>query len=77
MEANLMRTKFLYGWDALRVLQEAGYSGAGIQRVVIDIKHDDYAVMYVQKALDTDVLDVIIESPTALTRGQILVKAVD
>ena len=54
------RPKYLYGFDFMERLQDAGLIGKGIQRVVIDCKHDEYAVMYVQQAVDSRVLDALL-----------------
>lgn len=54
------RPKYLYGYDFMKRLQDAGLIGKGIQRVVIDCKHDEYAVMYVQQAVDSKVLDALL-----------------
>jgi hypothetical protein len=59
--------QFLFGPNVLKQLRELGYIGKAVKRVVIDIPHDDYGRLYVQKAVESDVLDVLFRQPDTFT----------
>lgn len=70
-----MNRKHFWGANALARMKEAGLIGDGIQRVVIDIPHDDYATVYVQKVLDGDVLEIVIAEVATNGRPGLKVEA--
>jgi hypothetical protein len=66
----------LTGWSAIQRLQEAGIldKTEGFRRVVIDLKHDDYAIMYIEKAVSMAALDVLITPQTDEDRSELTVR---
>lgn len=60
----------LFGPRVYQRLRDAGLIGPEpVQRIVIDVPHDDYGVMYVQHVGSTRMLDIIVEEARGSMSG--------
>lgn len=67
----------LFGPRVYQRLREAGLIGPeAVQRIMIDIPHDDYGVMYIQHVGSTRMLDLIVEEARGSMSG-LQVRVVD